>query len=481
MPFGWKTEYVKKIANDYPGEWEFFAIAKQACIQLEWEYMMVDEHTFTATTPTGWTLNEEIITITFDNETIVFNSQSESIELYEGGRNKRNVEEILLPAIEKVKRKWTEDDILAAAAELKQETLAQIKSGNRVFVEKMTYGLKGHEITFSIIAICLFVYLFIAAKKGHWMALSIDEIIANGGNLRTFTTGGQWWRLVSNIFIHVSAWHLLVNMLAFYFIGMFAESLLGRGKFLIAFISTGILASLAGLVWDAEGITAGTSGAIFGIYGVSLAFSTTSYISKKFSKTLLTSIALYAAFTITMALNTDFNIAINLVGLLSGVIVGYLFYFFHFRKNRARAGGTRISVEILLITGLLVYFYLNTGKDDSLRFQSTVMKLNQIELKAIMQLQRMQYSETNEDAARVLRDSTLPEWRYFQKQISKTKEYHLNSEFDNKRKLLLEYANMRVKQTELIYKSLHEGTDKYDAQIEKISEKIESIIDEMGY
>lgn len=481
MPFGWKTEYVKKIANDYPGEWEFFAIAKQACTQLEWEYLMVDEHTFTATTPTGWTLNEEIITITFEDEQVVFNSQSESIELYEGGRNKKNLEEILIPAIEKARKKWTEEQVQSAADELRQETLQQIKTGNRVFVEKMTYGFKGHEVTFSIIAICIFFYLFIGLKGESLKELGIEEIITWGGNTRAYTTGGEWWRLITNIFIHVSAPHLLINMLGFYFIGMFAESLLGRGKFFIVFISTGILASLAGIMWDVDGVTAGTSGAIFGIYGISLAFSTTSYISKKFSKTLLTSVGLFIVFTIAMLLNTDFNIAIHIAGLLSGILIGYLFYFFHFRKNRARAGGTRISVEILLITGLLIYIFLNNKQDDSLRFQSTVMKLNQIELKAIMQLQRMQNSETNEEAAKVLRDSTLPEWRFFQKEIAKTGKYHLNQEFDGKRKLLMEYAKLRVRQTELIYKSLHEGTDKYDKRINEISEKIESIIDEMGY
>ncbi|MEJ7681534.1 MAG: hypothetical protein WKG06_27530 [Segetibacter sp.] len=103
MPFGWKTEYEKRMPADGLSNWEIFAIAEQACKNLDWEYLVVDEHTFTATTPTNWTLTEEIITIQPEKEEILFKSKSENIELLEARRNQKNIEEELLPAFKKVR------------------------------------------------------------------------------------------------------------------------------------------------------------------------------------------------------------------------------------------------------------------------------------------------------------------------------------------------------------------------------------------
>ena len=107
------------------------------------------------------------------------------------------------------------------------------------------------------------------------------------------------------------------------------------------------------------------------------------------------------------------------------------------------------------------------------------MKLNQIEVKAMAQMQHLQ-SEDNNQAAKVLRDSALPQWRHFQEEIMKTGGYSLTSEYKRKRKLLNEYAGLRVHQTELIYKSVSEGTDKYNGEIAEVSDKIEKIIDQLG-
>ena len=100
---GWKTEYEKRMPGEGLTNWEIFSIAEQACKDLEWEYLVADENTFTATTPTHWTLSEEIITIVVENNLVIFKSQGESLELYEGGRNKKNIEEHLIPAFKKVK------------------------------------------------------------------------------------------------------------------------------------------------------------------------------------------------------------------------------------------------------------------------------------------------------------------------------------------------------------------------------------------
>ncbi len=480
MAFGWKTQYEKRVPAEGLSNWEIFSIAQQACKDLDWDYLIVDEKTFTATTPTDWTLSEQIIKVIVENNEIIFESQSESLDLYEAGRNKKNIEEQLLPAFKKARKRVLYEELQFAANALKVETIKQIRSGNRISSERMTFGFNDHEVTFLLIAINLLVYTVMVLKGVDYVNPAVKDIIAWGANLKFNVSGGEWWRLITSVFVQIGIFPLLVNMFGLYFISLMVEPILGKFKFLIAYLCTGVIAGLASILWAQEGVTAGASGAVFGMYGVLLAFATTSYINKRFPKVWAIGIVAYAVFNIFMGLHGANDNAANIGGLAAGIGVGYLFYFFHFKKNLARAGGTRISAEVLLITGLLVFFNLRQyGKDDILRFEKEIMQLNQIELKAMTQMQQLQ-SKTNEEAAIVLRDSALPQWKHFQKEIMKTDALRLDSEFKQKRKLLSEYAALRILQTELIYKSINEETDKYNGEIDEVSDKIDKIIDLLG-
>lgn len=481
MPFGWKTEYENRMPADGLTNWEIFAIAEQACKNLDWEYLVVDEHTFTATTPTNWTLTEEIITIQPKEGVILFKSKSENIELLEARHNQKNIEEELMPAFKKVKTEWSSAKLGSAAAAIKMETLQQLTSGNRVDSGKMTFGFKDHEVTFLLIALKLIVFIVITVNGVSATNPAAQDVLKWYGCMKVYVTGGEWWRLITAIFANTGVIDLLINLTALYFIGLMVESILGKAKFLIAFLCAGILANLAGITWYNETVIAGTSGAVFGLYGVFLAFATTAYINKKFPRVWLLSILAYVIFTVVNSGPADVYNAVNFGGLISGICIGYLFYFFHFKRKVARAGGSRISVEVLLITSLVVFLYVRSGKNDSIRFEKAIMKLNQIELKAMTQMQRLQFAISNEDAAKILKDSTLPEWQHFQKELIKTDRYKLNDEFTEKRKLLSKYAQMRVQQTTLLYQSIKDSSDKYHQQINQVSDSIDLIIDKLGY
>ncbi|MBA4139202.1 MAG: rhomboid family intramembrane serine protease [Segetibacter sp.] len=481
MPFGWKTEYEKKVPANGLSNWEIFAIAKEACRNLDWEYLVVDEHTFTATTPTNWTLTEEIITIQPEKEKILFKSKSENIELLEARHNQKNIEEELLPAFNKVRKDWSATQLQNAATAIQTETLKQLTTGNRVDSGKITFGFKDHEVTFLLIALKLIVFTTMAINGVSAINPVAGDILKWGGCLKAYVTGGEWWRLISAIFAHKGVVDLLVSMAALYFIGLMVESILGKAKFLIAFLCAGMLGNLAGIMWYNETVIAGASGAVFGLYGVFLAFATTAYINKQFPKGWLLSILSYVIFSVVIGIRADVYNAINFGGFVSGICIGYLFYFFHFKRNVARAGGTRISVEVLIITSLLVFLYIRSKRNDTMRFEKAIMKLNQIEVKAMTQMQHLQFTKSNKEAAEVLRDSTLPEWQHFQKELIKTDSYKLNDKFTQKRKLLSKYAQMRVLQTTLLYESIKDSSDRHHNRINSVSDSIDLIIDQLGY
>lgn len=480
MPFSWKTEYEKTVSNNELSNWEIFAIAQKVCTKLEWEYLIVDENNFTASTPPNWTLSEEVISIVISEKGMVFKSQSESIDLYEAGRNKKNIEETFYPLFINILSSLQSDELKQSASLLKAETLVQLKTGNRVDSEKVTFGIAGHETTFFLLLLNIAWFVFMYLKGVDIQYPIPDDITKWGGETKELVAAGQWWRLISHLFVHVGIWSLLVNLFGLYFIGVMVESLLGRIKFLIAYMCCGILGTLASLYFSGEGVTAGASGAIAGMYGVFIAFATTNYINKKFNWIWAAGLLLFAAFNIFTKAPLQIDHDANLFGLLAGIILGYLFYFFHFKRNLARAGGTRITVEIIIIVVLLIHFYIKSVKNDSPEFEKAVMKLNQIELKAMTQMQRLQMAESNEQASKMIKDSTLPQWKHFQKELDKTDKYTLDEKFKKKRKLLHDYAELRYRQTMLIYLSLKNETSKYDAEIDSVSNKIDAIIDKIG-
>jgi membrane associated rhomboid family serine protease len=85
---------------------------------------------------------------------------------------------------------------------------------------------------------------------------------------------GEWWRLLTAMFLHVSTVHLLLNSLALYMFGALVESSLGRARFVAVYLITGFVGSATSYAFGNPVIAAaGASGAIFGLLGAWLAFN----------------------------------------------------------------------------------------------------------------------------------------------------------------------------------------------------------------
>lgn len=83
---------------------------------------------------------------------------------------------------------------------------------------------------------------------------------------------GDYYRLVTSMFIHIGLIHLLFNSYALYIIGQDVERLYGGGRFLIIYFVSGLGGSLASFALGGMGVSAGASGAIFGLIGTEIAF-----------------------------------------------------------------------------------------------------------------------------------------------------------------------------------------------------------------
>src|SRR2546422_1928443 len=86
------------------------------------------------------------------------------------------------------------------------------------------------------------------------------------GYLRAFEVAqGDWWRLVTAIFLHYGPIHLGMNMISLWIVGSALESAIGRGRYLLLYLVSGLAGSAGALILSPNAATVGASGAIFGI------------------------------------------------------------------------------------------------------------------------------------------------------------------------------------------------------------------------
>jgi membrane associated rhomboid family serine protease len=146
-----------------------------------------------------------------------------------------------------------------------------------------------NAVTMVLIGINVAVYLAELAAggdvngTGNWIfshgALVVNGVISNGNlfpqQAHAVVPGfdlvgvahGEWWRLVTAAFLHYGPFHLLINMYSLYFAGTLLEQLIGRWRFALLYLASGVAGSAGAIIWSPNQVTVGASGAIFGILG----------------------------------------------------------------------------------------------------------------------------------------------------------------------------------------------------------------------
>lgn len=118
-----------------------------------------------------------------------------------------------------------------------------------------------------IINILVFIAMYIFGNGSENAYTLLDF----GANFKELVKAGQYYRLFTSTFLHIGFLHLICNNYALYVVGSQLESFLGKFKFLTIYLISAICGSLMSLIFS-DGISAGASGAIFGLLGSLLYF-----------------------------------------------------------------------------------------------------------------------------------------------------------------------------------------------------------------
>jgi rhomboid protease GluP len=99
-----------------------------------------------------------------------------------------------------------------------------------------------------------------------------DTLVRFGASDSVLVLQGQWWRLITSIFVHVTILHIAVNMWCLWNLGLFGEPLLGKQGLVAVYVLTGWAGMMLSLGWSVltrqDALVAGASGAVFGIAGI---------------------------------------------------------------------------------------------------------------------------------------------------------------------------------------------------------------------
>jgi rhomboid protease GluP len=165
-----------------------------------------------------------------------------------------------------------ERPVVAAAPDASHSWVEDDERQNREFIQALSARTPRIIATPALIALNVAVFLAMAASGLSPARPLPDALIRWGAEYGPLTTHGQWWRLITAMFIHIGAVHLLMNMFVLWQIGRFTERLFGHVGFAVLYLLAGLAGGITSLVWHPVTVAAGASGAIFGLYGGLLGF-----------------------------------------------------------------------------------------------------------------------------------------------------------------------------------------------------------------
>jgi membrane associated rhomboid family serine protease len=199
-------------------------------------------------------------------------------------------------------------------------------------------------VTLALIAINVSVVIAEFAS-GSSTSFTNNTIFYHGVLFGPFVGQGDWWRLVTSMFLHANFFHIAVNMYSLYWAGSILEALIGRWRFLLLYMAAGIAGSAGALVWSPTVPTLGASGAIFGILGGLYVLERKRHISTGGQIAGLIVLNLI----ITFALSSYISVGAHIGGLIGGVILMWLLLEFRRSAVASIAGAAAlIAVSVVI-------------------------------------------------------------------------------------------------------------------------------------
>lgn len=238
-----------------------------------------------------------------------------------------------------------------AAPATKQGLLDELP---RLAVSSFTWPLA----TGVLIAISVAVFAAMVATGISPIAPTSVQLMGWGANYGPATLGGQYWRLITSSFLHIGFFHLALNMVSLWFLGRMVEKFFGAFITCGLYLLTAVGAGLLTLAWNPIRISAGASGAIFGLDGVliSVLYFGKLGIDPDLVRRALSWVVKIALVNLLYGLTGNIDNMAHLGGLVTGLVAGvFLAHSFSSPSEDRISQQTRVLAATTFVLLLLLF------------------------------------------------------------------------------------------------------------------------------
>ncbi|TET20280.1 rhomboid family intramembrane serine protease [Candidatus Bathyarchaeota archaeon] len=193
----------------------------------------------------------------------------------------------------------------------------------RIYVREHSYEIRLGEWSLfkltpsnTLIIANVLVYAYTAVVSGNPFTINEDVLLWLGQD-NAFVMSGGYWQLFTSMFVHINLLHLFGNMVFLLIFGIRAEDLFRTEEFFAIYLASGLLGNLLTLLMSPFIVSAGASGAIFGIFGAVVI-----YLRKTFGESIIGAL-IFSFFLLVLSMSAGVNIIAHFGGLVAGLIIGY--------------------------------------------------------------------------------------------------------------------------------------------------------------
>lgn len=270
----------------------------------------------------------------------------------------------------------TEDELIEETDDYKKK-LAQLIS-NKKREQESVFSFGKPRLVYLLLLVNVLMYIFLEANGG---SESIDTLIKYGAKYNpSILMDAEWWRIVSSMFLHIGLIHLIMNMIAVYYLGTLVERIYGSFRFFIIYMLAGIGGGLASFAFTTN-VSAGASGALFGLFGALLFFGL--IYKRLFFQTIGMNLLILIGINIVFGFTVpQIDNSAHIGGLIAGFIAASIV---HLPKREAAfKQGMAFVLYIILLTGLTLYGIQNNMNDPSYRLSQIDQLLEENEFEQVV-------------------------------------------------------------------------------------------------
>ena len=236
--------------------------------------------------------------------------------------------------------------------------------------QQATVATKPATATIALLAINIAIFLAMVASGVSWISPQTGQVLRWGADYGPYTLSGQYWRLITSMFLHFGIIHIFGNMWCLWSLGQLAEKLLDSVSLFGLYLVTGIGASLLSLSWDPMRVSAGASGAIFGIAGalISVLYFGRLGLQPASVRKLLGYVVRFALLNLLFGLQGHIDNMAHLGGLVSGLLIGFFLARNFNAAREERPARRRVVLAVGAVLVMLLFVPVIIAKQYAVEF-----------------------------------------------------------------------------------------------------------------